>query len=46
MGFFHNGVHGYGSYTILFWKCVDESHPEYERNEFTEKVEKYYQKWM
>ena len=28
----------------FFWKNVDENHPEYERNEFTFKVEKYYQK--
>ena len=28
----------------FFWKYVDESHPEYEKNEFTEKVKKYYQK--
>jgi len=28
----------------FFWKNVDESHPEYEKNEFTVRVEKYYQK--
>jgi len=28
----------------FFWKYVDERHPEYERNEFTEKVKEYYRK--
>lgn len=28
----------------FFWRNVDENHPEYEKNEFTVRVEKYYQK--
>jgi len=28
----------------FFWKYVDEKHPGYEKNEFTEKVKRYYRK--